>query len=95
MSDEDEPSEDEIGGSRRVKPTDVIAAYRAILASRDGRIVLYDILDRLGLYNQVAAHNEFLTAVALGAHNKAIEIRAHARSCSKENLALLEKENLP
>lgn len=95
MSLVDEPNEDEIGGARRVKPAEVIAAYRAILALRDGRIVIHDILDRLGLHNQVSANTEFMTAMLLGAHNKAIELRAHARSCSKENYALLEKENLP
>lgn len=97
IDDERDNSDEDKQEAKRKKSTveQLDASYRAMLADKDGRAVLSDILSRLGLHASPVGGNEYQTALLLGPHVKAMELRDMLRALSRENFTLLEKENLP
>ena len=68
-------------------------AYNEVLSTKQGRRVLFDILDRLGLNVPPIGADPYKTAMLIGPHCKAMELRDYLAGLSLHNLHTLEKEN--
>ena len=68
-------------------------AYTEVMSTKYGRRVLFDILDRLGLNVPPIGADPYKTAMLIGPHCKAMELRDYLAGLSLHNLHTLEKEN--
>ena len=69
-------------------------AYTEVMSTKHGRRVMFDILDRLGLNTQPVGADPYKTAMLIGPHCKAMELRDYLAALSLQNLHALEKENM-
>lgn len=70
-------------------------AYREVMKTRAGRLVMWDRLGRLGLYKTpmvVGARD--LTYANIGTHNAALELLTDLNAIAPDEALLMHKENM-